>query len=223
MATAMALTLHGRAMGVNPWKVAIILEELGVSYKHKLWAFPDLKKEPFESLNPNGRVPALEDPNTGVTIFESGAIIDYLLDTYDKSNKLSPGIDKPSQKYAMRSWRDFQMSGQGPYFGQGVWFTKYHPEKLESARERYRKEARRIVGVIDRHLNKQKTEYLTGSVASYADLMFVPWNIALEMLLPEGTDLATEFPNFNSWWQKILARPMVAKVLAEREKAIASL
>lgn len=144
----------------------------------------------------------------------------------------------------MRSWRDFQMSGQGtwggkhairskadtadqpsagPYFGQGVWFTKYHPEKLESARERYRKEARRIVGVIDRHLNKQKTEYLTGSVASYADLMFVPWNIALEMLLPEGTDLATEFPNFNSWWQKILARPMVAKVLAEREKAIASL
>lgn len=70
MATAMALTLHGHAMGANPWKVAIILEELGISYKHKLWAFPDLKKEPFESLNPNGRVPALEDPNTGVNIFE---------------------------------------------------------------------------------------------------------------------------------------------------------
>lgn len=74
--------------------------------------FPDLKKEPYEKINPNGRVPAIEDPNTGMTVWESGAIIEYLVDTYDKSNKLSYG-DKTPEKYQCKSWLHFQMSGQG--------------------------------------------------------------------------------------------------------------
>ncbi len=56
--------------GPNPWKVAIILEELGLKYEHKMLDFPDMKKEPYESINPNGRVPSIEDPNTGLAIFE---------------------------------------------------------------------------------------------------------------------------------------------------------
>jgi len=64
------ITLYSHASGPNPWKVAILLEELGLPYETVYLQFPDLKKEPFESKNPNGRVPAIEDPNTGVTMFE---------------------------------------------------------------------------------------------------------------------------------------------------------
>lgn len=64
------LKLYGHVQGPNPWKVAIILEELGVPYETEYMDFGDLKKEPFLSKNPNGRTPALEDPNTGVTTWE---------------------------------------------------------------------------------------------------------------------------------------------------------
>ena len=64
------ITLYSHASGPNPWKVAILFEELGLPYNTVYLQFSDLKKEPFESKNPNGRVPAIEDPNTGVTMFE---------------------------------------------------------------------------------------------------------------------------------------------------------
>ena len=73
--------------------------------------FSELKKDPFESLNPNGRVPAIEDPNTGINLWESGSIIEYLLETYDKENKLS--YTKSPEKFQQQSWLHFQMSGQG--------------------------------------------------------------------------------------------------------------
>jgi glutathione S-transferase len=73
--------------------------------------FSELKKDPFESINPNGRVPAIEDPNTGMKLWESGAIIEYLLETYDKENKLS--YTKSPEKFETKCWLHFQMSGQG--------------------------------------------------------------------------------------------------------------
>jgi len=82
--------------------------------------FGDLKKEPFESVNPNGRVPAIEDPNTGLHLWESGAIIEYLLDTYDTSNSFS--YTSGSEKWDQKCWLHFQTSGQGPYYGQRAWF-----------------------------------------------------------------------------------------------------
>lgn len=62
------ITLYSHAGGPNPWKVAIILNELEIPYETKIMDFGDLKKEPFESINPNGRVPAIEDPNTGLKL-----------------------------------------------------------------------------------------------------------------------------------------------------------
>jgi len=64
------ITLYSHASGPNPWKVAILLEELGVPYQTNFMDFADLKKEPYISLNPNGRVPAIEDPNTGIVLAE---------------------------------------------------------------------------------------------------------------------------------------------------------
>ena len=106
--------------GPNPPKVAIVLEELGMPYETQLMDFPDMKQAPFTSINPNGRVPAIEDPNTGITLWESSAIIDYLLETYDKSNSLQ--YPSGPEKFLQKSWMALQISGQGPYYGQRAWF-----------------------------------------------------------------------------------------------------
>ena len=67
-----------------------------------------MKKAPFTNVNPNGRVPAIEDPNTGIHLWESGAIVEYLVETYDKQNTLSYG-DKSPEKYQLKQWLHFQM------------------------------------------------------------------------------------------------------------------
>ncbi|KXT04583.1 hypothetical protein AC578_8741 [Pseudocercospora eumusae] len=212
------LKLYGHVQGPNPWKVAIILEELGVPYETEYMDFGDLKKEPFLSKNPNGRTPALEDPNTGVTTWESGAIIDYLLDVYDKQHKLS--YTESPQKYEQICWRDFQMSGQGPYFGQKAWFTHFHSEKgITSAIERYGKEIDRVQSVIDAHLTKTGNEYLCGNKVCYADLMFVPWNAMLGFIHPDfEKEWKTKYPKSYEWHQKLIARPAVKKCLDEKAK-----
>jgi glutathione S-transferase len=67
------MILHSNRIGSNPWKVAIILEELGLPHEHHFIPFANMKTPSYEALNPNGRVPTLEDPNTGVTIWEVGS------------------------------------------------------------------------------------------------------------------------------------------------------
>jgi glutathione S-transferase len=81
MSSPQPLVLHSNRFGSNPWKVAIVLEELGIPYEHHFIPFSEMKSEPFVSINPNGRVPALEDPNTGLVMFEVslsfGFVISY--------------------------------------------------------------------------------------------------------------------------------------------------
>ncbi|OTA91135.1 hypothetical protein M434DRAFT_32934 [Hypoxylon sp. CO27-5] len=65
---------------LNPWKVVLVLDELQVPYDIISFRFDDIKKEPFITLSPNASVPAIEDPNTGVVLWESGAIVTYIID-----------------------------------------------------------------------------------------------------------------------------------------------
>jgi len=214
------ITLYSHATGPNPWKVAILLEELGLPYETAFLQFQDLKKEPYESKNPNGRVPAIDDPNTGVTMFESGAILEYLIDTYDKEHKLS--YTTSPEKWLTLSWLHFQMSGQGPYYGQKAWFTFFHPEKnLTSVLERYGNEIKRVVGVIDRHLKKQGTDYLVGDKCTFADLAFVMWHQTMPRLV-DNWDYKTEAPAFHAWNERLQSRPAVKKVFEDKAKAMAA-
>lgn len=209
--------------------MAIILEELSLPYESEYVDFSRIKQEPFISVNPNGRVPAIEDPNTGLTVWESGAIVEYLLATYDPTNTLSPSVANAAETWAARSWLHFQTSGQGPYFGQRAWFTFYHEEKnLTSALDRYGNEIRRVLGVIDTHLTKGgKKEYLVGSKVTYADLAFVPWFWLIDMP-PHmmGADFSTEwkekFPAARAWYDRLVARPSVSKLIKERGAVLAS-
>ncbi|KAK0256157.1 glutathione S- transferase, nitrogen catabolite repression regulator, partial [Friedmanniomyces endolithicus] len=116
-----------------------------------------IKQEPYISLNPNGRLPAIEDPNTGLVLWESGAIVQYLVEQYDKDAKLR--YTTFAEKWQQEAWKIFQVSGQGPYFGQLMWFKVFHSEKLPSAVDRYTNEAKRVLGVIDAHLKKTKTSH----------------------------------------------------------------
>ena len=82
------IVLYSHASGPNPWKVAIVLEELKIPYTTKSMHMPDLKKPPYETeINVNGRVPAIQDPNTGIILWESAAIIEYLVDKYVSIHK----------------------------------------------------------------------------------------------------------------------------------------
>jgi glutathione S-transferase len=209
------ITVYGHAAGPNPWKVIMILEELNIPYTHKIVDFPDMKKEPFESINPNGRVPAIEDPNTDTTLWESGAIVEYLVETYDKQNTISfaPGS---KDYFQAKQWLHFQVSGQGPYFGQAVWFTRFHSEKIQSAVDRYVKEIRRVTGVLDRAL--QGKEYLVGDKYSFVDAAFVPWYAVAAMF---EIDIKKEFPNTAAWLKRVQERPAIAKTIQDRAEAVA--
>ena len=209
------ITFYAHSLGPNPWKVVFVLKELEIPYEAKELDFPDLKKEPYESVNPNGRVPAIQDPNTGITLWESGAILEYLVETYDKEKKIS--FAAGSQDYFLaKQFLHFQMSGQGPYFGQAVWFTRFHPEKVQSAVDRYVKEIRRVSGVLNRILADK--EYLVGNKFSYADLAFIPWYLVMGLF---GIDLAQEFPHVEAWLNRQKARPAIAEALKEREALFA--
>ncbi|CEL11220.1 hypothetical protein ASPCAL14323 [Aspergillus calidoustus] len=209
-------TLQGHARTPNPWKVFMVLEELKVPYETKSVDLGDLKKEPYESINPNGRVPALNDPNTGMTIWESGAILEYLVDTYDTQHTIS-FIPGSKEYYESKQWLHYQMSGQGPYFGQAAWFTIYHPEKVPSAVERYVNEIRRVSGVLDRSLRNRK--YLVGGRYSYVDAAFVPWFEVATLLWSKELDLVNRFPHVHAWLNRIKARPAIAKAIDDTERA----
>ncbi|KAI9786523.1 MAG: glutathione S- transferase, nitrogen catabolite repression regulator [Peltula sp. TS41687] len=209
------ITLYSHASGPNPWKVAILLEELQIPYETKFMEFTELKKPPYVDLNANGRVPAISDPNTGLTLGESGAILQYLVETYDKDGKLT--YTSFPEKYKQLQWLHFQMSGQGPYFGQKAWFSNYHSEKIASAEERYANEIRRVLGVIDAHLKKHGTPYLVGDKCTFADLAWVTWDALLGWLVPD-LDTAKEFPAFHDWNERLQQRPAVKKVLEEKAK-----
>jgi glutathione S-transferase len=150
-ANLLPIQLWGRR-GPNPPKVTMILEELGLPYEHMAIDFADVKQPAYTAINPNGRLPAIRDPNNGdLTLWESGAIIDYLTERYDTDRRLSfaPGS---SEAYHARQWLFFQTTGQGPYFGQATWFKMYHREKVPSAFERYLGEVKRVSGVLEAYL-----------------------------------------------------------------------
>ncbi|KAL2691652.1 hypothetical protein Neosp_002041 [[Neocosmospora] mangrovei] len=203
------VTVYVHGKGPNPKKVTILLEELGIPYTAV--ETPNPKAESFVKINPNGRVPAIEDPNTGITIWESGAILEYLVEKYDKDHMFS--FDTEPEKWYLKQYLHFQMSGQGPYYGQAFWFHFFHKEQVESAKERYEEQMVRVVEVLNNILEGK--EYLVGNKYTYADIAFIPWNTAVPALgdVWKKFDIENKYPNFVAWHNRLLARPAVAKIL----------
>jgi len=203
-------TLYSHGLGPNGWKVALVFEELGLTYETIYLDFQkkEQKDPEFLKINPNGRIPAIIDHhNNGFIVWETLAILVYLVDNYDKERKLSStGLDK----YIELQWLAFQVSGQGPYFGQAAWFQRYHSEKIPSAIERYNNEIKRVFGVLDGVLSKQK--YLVGDKVTIADLSFVQWNsMIIDRLLPD-IDVEANYPALAKWHKELTEREAAKKV-----------
>ncbi|KAJ4376471.1 glutathione S- transferase, nitrogen catabolite repression regulator [Neocucurbitaria cava] len=188
--------------GPNAYKVLLILEELSLPYTLHPFPFSEVKQPPFTDLNPNGRNPAIQDPNTDLTLWESGAIVQYLISQYDVTHKLT--YEDVNRKHQLNQFMMFQMSGQGPYYGQAGWFTYYHPEKIPSAIERYRAEIRRVLGVLEVVLERSGTGWLVGDKCTYADLAFLPYNTHLEAFLQCGREERFEgCPRVKEWHERM--------------------
>ncbi|KAK7956810.1 glutathione S-transferase [Apiospora aurea] len=213
----MKLILAGIAQGPNPWKVVMVLEELGVPYEEIFQDPSTIKQESYISLNPNGSVPTIQDPNTGITLWESGAIIEYLVDAYDKEKKIS--FDTFPEKYHAKQFLIFQVSGQGPYYGQLAFFKFFHPEKVESAIQRYEEQTLRVISVLDKCLEGK--EYLVGGKCTYADISFITWETIAQAIVPEFGEKTKQYTNYHAWLQRLMARPAIAKTL-ERKATMAA-
>lgn len=211
---------YGKA-GPNPPKVLMVLEELGLPYEIVDVPFSDVKGPAYIAVNPNGRLPAIQDPNTGLTLWESGAILEYLVEKYDTKNLISFPAGS-SEAYLAKQWLFFQVTGQGPYFGQAVWFTKFHSEQLPSAKERYYKEVARVTGVLEGVLaeNKKKNSsgdgpWLVGNKCSYADISFIMWQRVIEMMqvVPKEHYDIEKYPEVKAWMEKMTSRKAIKKIL----------
>src|SRR5882757_5898593 len=139
----------------NGVKVSIMLEEIGLPYEVHLVDFnkDDQKTPAFQSLNPNGKIPAIIDPSgpdgKPLGLFESGAILFYLA---EKTGKLLPA--DAARRYETIAWVMFQMGGIGPTFGQLGFFHKFAGKDYEDKRprDRYAAESKRLLGVLDARL-----------------------------------------------------------------------
>lgn len=223
------IKLHGKG-GANPPKVAMVLKELGIPHETIDIPFSDIKGPEFLAINPNGRLPAIHDPNTDITLWESGAILLYLVDKYDPDHRISFASGTPEWHHAQQ-WLFFQASGQGPYYGQAAWFKKFHHEKLPSAVERYVKEAHRVTAVVEGHLTKQRETFgeaaiaasggpwLVGNKYSYVDLAWVPWQLILPMVLSaeDGLDL-DKYPVVADWLARLNKRKAVKYGMGSSEE-----
>ena len=204
----------------NGWKASITLEELGLAYQaQSIDIFKNVQKEPwFLEINPNGKIPALKDGDQRV--FESGAIMLYLVDSYDKDNTISypHGCN---EYYEMLSWLMFHVSGLGPIQGKHFismlfcdqlftveiglanHFRCFASVRSDYAIDRCTNEIKRMFSVLESRLSSH--DYLVGNKYTIADIanfsvVRVAWILELNL---------DEFPAIKRWVDRIEAREAV--------------
>jgi GST-like protein len=198
----------------NGVKVSIMLEEIGLPYEaHLVDIMKDENKTPkFLSLSPNGKIPAIIDPNgpggKPIGLFESGAILIYLA---DKSGRLVPA--DPARRYETLAWVMWQMGGVGPMFGQVGFFNKFAGKDFEDKRprDRYVAEAKRLLGVLEARLTGRDWIMDDYSIADVATLGWVRNLVGFY----EARELVAfdSFPAVGAWLERGLARPAVQRGL----------
>ena len=213
----------------NGWKVTIMLEECGLPYS----IVPvdifvgDQFKAGFLRISPNNRMPAIVDhePLGGgdpLTIFESGAILEYLA---DKTGKFLP--KEPRARFQVLQWVHWQMANLGPMMGNANHFKNYakkltdDPKQLEYGTKRFVGEVERLCGVMDAQLTARR--YLAGDEYTIADIITWPWAMLLGRLIDESE--WDKFPALKRWVDEVRARPAVergqkvGKELGERQRS----
>lgn len=194
----------------NGHKISIALEEMGLEYQ----VFPinilenDQFQPDFLRISPNNKIPAIVDQDgpkgEAISVFESGAILQYL---GRKTGQFYPSDEQ--SRVEVEQWLMWQMGGFGPMLGQNHHFSKFAPERIGYATERYVNETKRLYGVLDKQLFGQN--YVAGEY-SIADMAIFPWILRYEW---QQIDI-NDYPNVKAYMERIQARPAVQRALALR-------
>jgi len=200
----------------NGVKASIMLEETGLPYEAHYVDFgkKDQKTPEFMSLNPNGRIPAIIDPNgpggKPLPLFESGAILHYLA---EKTGKLLPA--DPAQKWEALQWLHFQMSAVGPMFGQVGWFYTFEGKDIEDKRplQRYVDESKRLFAIVNDRLDGRM--WMMGDEYSIVDIAIMgPVRNFLNFYKAGDLVGFDSFTHVKAWYERMLARPAVQRGVA---------
>ncbi|MCP0917195.1 glutathione S-transferase N-terminal domain-containing protein [Acinetobacter indicus] len=192
----------------NGHKITIALEEMALPYQ--IFPINILENDQFQPdflrISPNNKIPAIVDqdgPNgQPISIFESGAILQYL---GRKTGMFYP-VDE-LERVEVEQWLMWQMGGLGPMLGQNHHFSRFAPERIAYATERYVNESKRLYGVLNKHLIGQK--YVAGEY-SIADMAILPW-----LLRHEWQQIPLEdYPHVQDYIERLTARPAVQRALA---------
>lgn len=192
----------------NGRKISIALEEMGLEYK--IYPINIMENDQFQAdflkISPNNKIPAIVDQdgpnNQAISIFESGAILQYL---GRKTGMFYPQDEQ--SRVDVEQWLMWQMGGFGPMLGQNHHFSKFAPERIPYATERYINESKRLYGVLNQQLIGQ--DYVAGEY-SIADMAIFPWMITHDW---QQIDLE-DYPQVKAYFERIQARPAVQRALA---------
>lgn len=185
----------------NGQKIAVMLEEVGLDYDVKpvnIGAGDQFDPE-FLRISPNNRMPAIVDTETGISVFEGGAILIYLA---EKSGMLLP--EDEAERFEVLQWLFWQAAGLGPMAGQLSHFVNYTKEEMPYPLSRYSNEYDRLLAVMDVRLRDR--EFLAGDY-SIADIASFPWVMPYRRL---GNDL-DKFTNLRRWFDALKERPALQR------------
>ncbi|MGB3847835.1 glutathione S-transferase [Sphingopyxis sp. YF1] len=199
----------------NGVKVGIMLEETGLPYEpHRIDIMANESHDPaFLALNPNGKIPAIYDPDgpggKPLALFESGAILIYLA---DKTGRFLSA--DPATRYETIQWLMWQMGGAGPIFGQLGFFHRFAGKDYadKRPRDRYATESARLLGVLDERLATR--EWIIDEGYSIADISLLGWVRNLIGFYDAAEIVGFErFGHVQRWLDAGLARPGVQRGL----------
>jgi GST-like protein len=185
----------------NGHKISIMLEECGLDYEVRRVDIGagDQFDPAFLAISPNNRMPAIVDRETGISVFEGGAILIYLA---EKAGKFLP--TETTKRFEVLQWLFWQAGGLGPMAGQLSHFVNYVLEDQPYAHDRYSREYDRLLAVMEVRLRDR--EFLAGEY-SIADMASFPWVLPYRRL---GNDL-DKFPNLRRWFDTLKERPAVRR------------
>jgi GST-like protein len=206
----------------NGWKVTLLLEESGIPYAVVPvdMAAGDQHRPTFLAMSPNGRMPALRDPNHDACVFESGAIMLHLAERYPEAAPFLP----PHERSAALQWLFWVNAGLGPMAGQCSHFLYYAGQVDPAANhayalDRYKREYDRLVSVLDRRLETTGA-FLAGGAYGVADMAAWPWIKPWKRWMGSRSLAACGYPHAYRWYETIKARPATGRALAVlREEA----
>jgi len=184
----------------NGKKITILLEEIACDFKVTAMDLSkdDQFKTDFQKISPFSKIPVIVDHENNESIFESGAILMYLAEKYNK-------FYEAKHRHVINQWLMAQMGTIGPMLGQHHQFHHYNPGKSQFGEKRFFKIAKRLYGELDKRLSSSK--YLAGNDYTIADIATWPW-----IARHEWHDIGLKnYKNLARWYIDISKREAVIR------------